>query len=302
MKRITPFLCALIFTLALFFFPASPPLRAHSQVPAEPGSAVWKISKGSNTLFLGGSIHILRQEDFPLPKEFDLAFAQSAILVLEADIEQMSNPNIVQYLTSQMLLPGGQTLRSILDTETYELIAAALIEYGIPIGVLSNFKPSMVMSMLSILQMQKFGFVQQGVDMYFLEKARRENKPVKFLETVQSQIDALTSMGDGYESDFVRYSMQDMANTEAMLDRLLAEWRRGDGSFSEITLTGMKEQWPKIYKALITDRHDAWMPQIKEFLASGTTYFVIAGLLHMHGQDGLLRLLEDSGYNVVQFK
>lgn len=59
-------------------------------------SSVWEISKNGNTLYFGGSVHILRSEDYPLPKEFDMAFDNSDMLVLEADAGQMGNPEVAQ--------------------------------------------------------------------------------------------------------------------------------------------------------------------------------------------------------------
>lgn len=33
-------------------------------------SSVWKISKNNDHIFIGGTIHILPEEEFPLPNEF----------------------------------------------------------------------------------------------------------------------------------------------------------------------------------------------------------------------------------------
>jgi uncharacterized protein YbaP (TraB family) len=47
-----------------------------SSAPAlnESKSSVWEISKDGKTLFLGGSIHLLREQDLPLPFAFDVKF------------------------------------------------------------------------------------------------------------------------------------------------------------------------------------------------------------------------------------
>jgi uncharacterized protein YbaP (TraB family) len=198
MKRIITLFAVVLFVVGLFSCRSSPP------TPVQSGSSVWKISKNDNSLFLGGSIHVLRAKDFPLPKEFDRAFSQSKMLVLEADIEQMENDEITQYLSNQMFLPGGQTLQSILDSDTYDLLETTCAEYGFSIDAVFNLKPSMVVTMLSMLQIQEFGFVQQGVDIYYLDQAHQANKPVGFLETIEFQIDMIVSMGEGYENDFVR--------------------------------------------------------------------------------------------------
>jgi len=291
MKRFTSFGVLALILAGLFSCTSSPGA-------VQPGSSVWKISRNGDTLFLGGSIHILRDTDYPLPAEFDRAFSQSSVLVLEADIEQMADENIMMYLLSRTRLPDNKTLQSILERDAYEKLKAKCNEYGFSIDEVSKLKPSMVVTLLSSIQIQKFGFNRQGVDLYYLNRAKNENKPVDFLETVKTQIDALVSMGEGYESDYVRYSLYDMESTEDDISTLLTDWKEGDGKSTETMIRGMKEIWPEIYKTLLADRNAAWMPQIEDFLDSGQVHFVIVGLAHLHGPDGLLRQLKDSGCTV----
>ena len=250
---------------------------------------------------MGGSVHILRDDDYPLPNQFDRAFSQSSMLVIETDVERLADAGVAQYLTENMFLPGNKTLRSILYSETYEMLAAAFREYGQRLDGYIRFKPSMVVNVLTLLQMQKLGFVQEGVDFYYLKKARNEEKPVGYLESIETQIDLIVTMGDGYENDYVLYSLYDMESTENELLSLLDEWKNGGSSTTEETLLEMRDEWPQIYKTVITDRNSAWMPQIERYLASGNVSFVIVGLAHLHGPDGLLQQLKNAGYKVEYF-
>ena len=296
MQRIIS-VCLLAVSGVLFFSCASSkaaPAAGHS------GSSVWKISKNGNTLFLGGSIHVLRDDDFPLPPQYDLAYAQSARLVLETDVELLETEEMANYMMSQMFLPGGETLQTILSPDTYALLTEKSLAYGFRIEVVSNFKPSMVIMLLTMLQIQELGYTQQGIDYHYLYKAKNDNKPVEYLESVESQIHMVVTMGEGYENDYVLYSLQDMDSSETVLDTILADWRTGEPASSETSLEEMRADWPVMYKTLVTDRNEAWIPQIERFLDSGTVYFVVAGLLHMHGPDGLLRLLKDKGYTIEQ--
>lgn len=56
-------------------------------------SCVWKVSKDDQILYIGGTIHVLRQHDFPLPEEFDKAYAHASYLVFETDMEAIENLN-----------------------------------------------------------------------------------------------------------------------------------------------------------------------------------------------------------------
>jgi len=270
---------------------------AHS----ETGSSVWKITKDGKTMYFGGSIHVLRDEDFPLPHEFEHAFYASDIIALETDAEKIADPEIVEYIFSRVFLPGKTVLSDLLEPETYDLLAMYCLQNGFTIEQVAKIKPSMVVNMLVVQQMEKYGFAQEGVDMYFLVKAKEHEKQIYFLESVQSQIDIIVTMGDGYENEYVLYSLEDLEDTEEGIESLVAEWKSGTSTSTEDALREMKNTWQNMYKSLITDRHDAWLPQIEKLFNSGKTCFVIVGLAHMYGPDGLLAELEKSGYNIEKF-
>jgi uncharacterized protein YbaP (TraB family) len=263
-------------------------------------SSVWEISKNGNTLYLGGSVHILREEDFPLPAEFDLAFDKSSILVLETDVDKMAEPAYMQYLITQMILPGGKTLETILSAEAYSLLKEKCELYGLPFETVSIFKPAMITTILTVLEIQANGFVQQGVDNHYLEKAKKEKKALDFLEPIETQINLLVSMGEGYENDYVIYSLEDLENSTENTVTIVSEWRRGNTAFTEESIVEMKKSWPIFYKALLLDRNNAWMHRLEEFLETAPVEFVIAGFAHMPGPDGLLTQLEKSGCKVKQ--
>ena len=273
-----------------------------SAAKAETGSSVWKISKNGQTLFLGGSVHILREQDFPLPPEFDRAFEESAALILEADISQAENEETAAVIAALMLLPEGQTLESLLSADVYGQLADKCAEFGIAIEALARFKPALVINLLTVLEIQQFGFVQQGVDMYYLAKAQEAGKELGFFETLEEQILMLAGMGDGYEDDFVRYSLGEFGESESEITALVSDWRQGVPAAAEASLTSMKDQWPVIYQELVLRRNAAWLPRIEAYLASEPVELVIVGLMHLHGDDGLLRQLMNSGCTVEQVR
>jgi len=305
MKQLLSVFCIILFSAACPALFASGILDSpvpRVSAPAEDGASVWKISKDGNTLYLAGSVHVLRESDFPLPDEFEYAFSKSEILVLEADIGQVDNPEIMGYLLNRIFLPEGETLKTLLDPEVFDLLSEKCREYGMSINSVLRMKPSMVVNMLTVLQIQKLGFVQQGVDEYFFKKAKEENKPVYFLESVETQIDMLLEMGEGYDSEYVLYSLQDMDEVEDEIDSLVYEWRYGISGMTNGSLIELKVNWPYLYRSMILDRHDIWLPQIRRFLATGQVFFVVAGLAHMYGPDGLIWYLENSGCTVEKLR
>jgi uncharacterized protein YbaP (TraB family) len=108
----------------------------------------------------------------------------------------------------------------------------------------------------------------------------------------------LVGMGDGYENDYVKYSLDDLETTEAYLSETVAEWRDGGATVTETMLDEMKHEWPLIYQTLLLNRNNTWIPIIENFLTTEPVEFILVGLAHLHGPDGLLRHFQNNGYTV----
>jgi uncharacterized protein YbaP (TraB family) len=83
---------------------------------------------------------------------------------------------------------------------------------------------------------------------------------------------------------------------------LIASWKKGvfDELLPDMLLS--KEKFPTGYHAMFTGRNNNWMPKIENYLADDKVTFVIVGLAHLHGPDGLLELLKNKGYEIKQVK
>jgi uncharacterized protein YbaP (TraB family) len=57
---------------------------------------------------------------------------------------------------------------------------------------------------------------------------------------------------------------------------------------------------PEISRALVTDRNRSWMTRLDKMLNDKQDYLVIVGAMHLVGKDGLVELLKQRGFKVVQ--
>lgn len=264
-----------------------------------PASSVWEVAKNGNSLFLGGSVHLLREQDFPLPAAFDAGFSRSAVLVLEADIDQISDPAVAENLNKLKLLPGGKTLESILDKEVYERLEGEFKKFGVAFAEpYTRYKPGAAVNFLTSLYLRESKFSKPGADVFYLAKAGGGEKETGFLETLEFQIKMLADMGEGYEDEYITSSLNGFAGMEGSLALMVSEWRKGNTAVFNASLLAQKKSNPKYYGAVISGRNAAWMPQIETYLTSEPVEFVIVGVLHLHGPDGLLSQLESKGYTV----
>jgi uncharacterized protein YbaP (TraB family) len=265
-------------------------------------SSVWKVSKGEQFLYIGGTCHVLRPADYPLPTEFDSAYAASDTLVFEIDPAAVQDPAFAMQLLAKASYTDGLSLKSVLSAETYQALAAQGSKSGLPIETLNNIKPGVVMMMLMMQELSKAGVSQQGVDMHYHALGLKDNKPVRSLETPEFQIDLITTMGDGMEDEMVRYGLEDLAHVEALFDQLIGAWRAGDLAEIEALFISDMQNYSELYAAILADRNLRWIPQINAFLKSPEIEFVLVGVAHAAGEDGILKLLRDQGYSVESVK
>jgi len=270
------------------------------QLPAE--TSLWKVSRGTNHFFLGGTIHVLAERDYPLPEEFEAAFREADILILETDLAGLEGPEAQTALMAALTYPEGEGLQQHLGKKTAGMLRDYMGEYGLPLEALDRYKPGLVSSMITMLELQKLGIAGQGVDSYFAARAEETGMPSGFLETVEQQLTFLGKMGEGAEDALIASSLSDVETLEAQFSGILQAWRQGDTEALEGTLvSGFQEEFPGIYRQLLVARNDAWFPQILAMAKDKQVELILVGSAHLVGRDGLLPRLEQAGFTVEKY-
>ena len=262
-------------------------------------SSVWKVQKGKSVAYLGATFHLLRRTDYPLPPEFDKAYRAAAIIVFEADINKLKEPATQLRLQTKAMYADGSTVDKHLSAPAYEALRAYCETSSFPLQEFSRYKPSILMVTLTLMELIKMGASRQGVDEYFYELATREKKVIEGLETVDEQIDYLVSMADGNEDEFVTYSLRDMLTIRQQFDSIVNAWRKGDAEkLDALLIAELKALQPKLYKKLITDRNRNWLSLIAARQNQSRTRFILVGMGHLVGPDGIIEALKKQGYKV----
>jgi len=272
-------------------------------LPAYAASSVWTVEKDGNRVFIGGTIHLLTVSDYPLPAVFEKAYAQSVEVILETDIQKLQSPEFQAIMMRELSYSDGRNLQQVVNHETYRSLESFFSVRGIPMANIVGFKPGMVATMMTMVELQRLGLVGIGVDAFFNGKSIKDAKKLGQLETVESQIAFIANMGLGQEDEILRYSLADIEQLPSLMQSMKQAWRRGNMSrLNEIGITPFKKEFPEVHRALFTNRNNAWMPQIEAMLKTRAVEFVLVGALHLAGDDGLLSQLAARGYKVRQFQ
>ncbi len=264
-------------------------------------SCLWKVTSETGTLYLQGSIHVLKADSYPLAPAIEQAYAASEALVLEVDMAEMTAPETQQRIMAKALLSGDGTLQKELDAETYEKLDAACTEAGLPISGIVKFKPWFASITLMMLKMQKMGFdPNHGLDKHFYDKAKTDGKKVVGLESIGFQIDLFDSLATANPNDFVARTLADLEMLEEEVEDLLKAWTTGDIDAVGKLMAKSFEDYPEFHKTFVTDRNGRWLKTLDGLLEKPKTHMAVVGAGHLPGKGGLLELLKQKGYALEQ--
>lgn len=264
-------------------------------------NALWRVSTGNNSVYLLGSIHVLKGNDNILQGPMGKAFNDSKILVFEIDLKEMTSPDAQQTILAKGMLPPGESLEQKINRETYELAKAKTEEMGLDMATFSQFKPWFFIMTVSMFKINKLGFsVQNGIDSLLYSKAMQSGKKVVGLETFDQQLDMLNTMSRVNQDELVRQALKDLDVLEQELDTILDAWSTGDMDRLEDTILKSFKEFPDIHEALIIERNKKWMKSIESFLGEKENHMVVVGAAHLAGKEGLVELLKKKGCSVEQ--
>lgn len=271
----------------------------------EAKSLLYKVSSKNSTVYILGSIHLAKPELYPLDRVITNAYNNSDVLVVEVDpSSQESMSSMQDTMIRSGMYPRGKSLRSELSAKTYMSLQNYTNKVGIPLEVMEQMKPWVVMLQLTVTEMMRLGYSPElGIDKHFLDKARKENKSVLELETAEEQMALLSKEDKEFQDKLLLYTLESMHEVEPMLDEMFKGWERGDAAAFDKIMNMPLETDPslkEVYDDLITKRNYKMTDKIEGFLKTKKDYFVVVGSGHVIGKEGIVDLLQERGFRVIQ--
>lgn len=260
---------------------------------------LWEVTHEDATVYLIGSVHMLRPEVYPLPEPLTAAFRDADRVAFELDFAELdaAGPEML----SRGSYGDGRTLADDIPEDLYEEIREHLEARGLPPAAFSNMKPWMVALTLSALVVQQGGFeVDAGLDMHFYEKAQEAGTEVVALETVDEQIQVFDGLGREAQVAYLRSTVEEVDEMVDQMDELTALWEAGDTEGLADALTESLGEHPELQERILFQRNEAWVSDIHSFLEEGGTTTVIVGAGHLVGPGSVVDLLEKEGREVLQ--
>lgn len=284
--------------ILISFFCGTLPVSAYS---ASQKNFLWRIQSKSSTVFLLGSIHVLKKDAYPLSKTIEDAFEKSDALAVEANVNDVKQIDI-NSLLGNALYSGNDNLEKHITAATYSLVTQEIDRLGLPPDLALKQKPWFLGLTLQSLALLNAGYdPQYGIDVHFLAKAEGKKKILE-LESVDQQLDLLSGMNDEEQEIFLRYSLKDLQLVAQEADAMVKAWKAGSPKLLAAILEKSTKDDKKFssffYDRFVWKRNKRISAVIKTYLKTPGTYFVVVGAAHLLGEQGIIELLKNDGYNV----
>ncbi|HZV83966.1 MAG TPA: TraB/GumN family protein [Brevundimonas sp.] len=264
------------------------------------GPALWVIRDADSTLYLFGTVHVLRPTTAWGSPKVDAAFDSADQIWFE-----ISNPDdqaaLLPLIRQHGVSPDRPLSGLLTEAEMSELNAAAA-SAGLPAAQLNVFRPWFAGLTLSMAPLVKAGYdPQSGVELVLKQRAEAAGKPIHGLETIDKQIGILAGMSEADQVAFLRSVLDAWEDATVELDRMVDTWASGDiEAFEAVSVEEMRTESPAVYQALLVQRNTDWAGQIQKMLEGSGTAFIAVGAAHLAGDDSVQAILEGRDVEVAR--
>lgn len=279
----------------------------------------WRATKGDMAVTLIGTYHFADPRHDATLRQFGSVIDDAALLLVEAGPEEEAR--LAEAMTADPTLvvdPTGPTLPERLDDGEWAALSTALDARGLPPVIASRLRPWYVAVMLGIspcmMRVVKERGDAGGLDHMLIARAEAADVELRALEPWDTVFTLFQGMTEAEENDMLRAAMPAAEYADDYAVTLTDAYFSGDswmiwefGRFdaydrSGLTRAQVDAQMRLAQEKLMDQRNESWIPPIETAAADaarqGKGIVVGFGALHLPGDRGVLRLLEQAGWTI----
>lgn len=287
-RRLLPALLA----LALWGCGQKPPAPAE---PAHP--ALWVLKDADTTIYLFGTVHVLKPGlhwfDGGVKRAFDASDTLVLELVMPPDAEMQKL--VAELGTAQ----GGPPLPEQLPPAEAAKMRAALPEYGMAPDSLDRAEPWLAATLLSVMPLRQLGYDdKQGAERTLTDAAKAAGKKIEGLETARQQLGYFDALPLPAQRRLLIETIDDLPKAGSKIDQAVAAWRQGDADGLARLVNADMADAPEVTQALLVNRNRNWAAWISRRMQQPGTVFVAVGAGHLAGSESVQAELAKRGLKV----
>lgn len=261
----------------------------------------WKVTKGEDTMYLVGTIHITNPSYTYINSNIDKMLNEADGLGVEIDLSQ---PAIASMATHYNYLPSGETIESQLTDEEIDKLKDICTQTTLPYDTVKTLTPTALLSTLTSYFYVSVGSNGTSLDLELINKFNSSKKEVIEIEKAEDQFKVLSELEDiNALKEFLKITEMHKfeESHKATLDEakdLTTAYIEGNEKYIEEQANKMKEADINSYNKMLKDRNIGMVNKAEEIFNKKGTHIVAVGALHFFGEDGIVKMLQDRGYTV----
>lgn len=263
-------------------------------LPAAADPAMWVVRDKDSTIYVLGTVHVLRPDTVWRTPAIDRALAESSELWIEVDTDDAAQ---MQSLILKYGVDAAHPLRGKLDADQKARFEAVVTSLGADPAAMDPYRPWLAGLQISLAPIVKAGFdPASGVEAKLKAAAREAGKPIRTLESAEQQIRFFADLPPPVEIAFLLSSLDEAADGPATLDAMVAAWSAGDSdALGKLMIGEMAANYPGLYRTLLVDRNSAWAGKIDDLLDGKGVIVIAVGAGHLVGPDSVQAQLAARG-------
>lgn len=266
--------------------------------------SVWVVDgPNGGRLFLCGTIHILREKDYPLAPAYEAAYMYSDKIVLELPPGAATSAELTNRMSQLGIYPADTSLEAHVSKETWEAVKKWAEKHKLNPAPLNRLRPWFLALMITSTEYAALDAKpDQGVDSFFEERAKQDGKPAEGLETVEFQIQLFASLSEKQQSELLDQTLGEISSVKQEFEKMIKAWKYGQLDELKEMLFREAEKYPDLMDLFLTNRNHAWMDRLEPMLKRGEKVMVLVGTAHLTSENGLIELMRKRGYRVRHYR
>jgi len=263
--------------------------------------ALWVVKDADTTIYLFGTVHMLKPGLTWFDEGVKSAFDASDELVLELVMPPEAE---MQALVSELgMTSSGPALPDQLSPAEAAKFRAALPEIGLAPDALDRAEPWLAATMLSAAPLRQLGYDEKdGAEAVLTAAAQAGGKRVEGLETAREQLGYFDRLPLPAQRALLVDTLDDLPKAGETIDRMVAFWRKGDADGLAKVMNEDLGRSPELADALLAQRNRKWAAWLAQRMKAPGTVFVAVGAGHLAGNAAVQAELAKRGFKAERVR
>lgn len=203
-------------------------------------------------------------------------------------------------LIQRLAIDPKRPLSQWLDQEDKRRLALAAAYCKVSVTDLEPYRPWCAVSVLQDAYYVASGATGTSADRVLRDRATRNRQPTYSEFPTKDDVFAwFARMTPDQELQFFRYTLDEILAGPEAGSAIYDAWQHGNPEPAAMEVARYTRAYPALAEILTAQRNERWMPRFSHMLETPGTAFVVVGLYHIVGPQGLLALAKQQGITVA---